>query len=90
VTDLTEQEIEMVEILRGWSEHRETHFTASCTNGIWECCVKGTAHPSFLEFHPECPPNAVFVYRGVGASFVEAFAKFDGNDIEPGENAAWP
>ena len=63
---LTEQEIAMVETLRGWSEHREIRFTASFEHGAWECELIISPHPLYLAHHPECPPNAFRVDRGVG------------------------
>jgi hypothetical protein len=55
--NLTEQEIEMVEFLRDWSEHREVKFTASFKNGVWELGLVMTSHPDYLSVHP---PGAVW------------------------------
>jgi hypothetical protein len=85
---LTEVEIEMVECLRGLSEHRAVRLTASFENGMWECESILTPHPAYFSCHPECSPDAVFVWRGVGTSFVEAFANLAGNNDEPLEDAA--
>ena len=86
---LTEKEIVMIETLRGLSEHSEVKFTASFEKGVWECELILTAHPLYLSYHPECPPHALHVDRGVGRSFLEAFNNLDANDVEPVEDPAW-
>jgi hypothetical protein len=78
----TEQETEMLETMRSWSEHPEIKFTASFENGVWECEEIATPHPSYLRFHNDCPPDAVFVLLGVGTTFVEAFNNLAGNNDE--------
>jgi hypothetical protein len=83
--NLTEQEIEMVETLRGLSEHRVGQLTAILKDGYWECELITTPHP-LSPGYSECPPNAIVLKRGVGTSFVEAFSNLDGNDIEPLED----
>ena len=82
---LTQQEIEMVEYMREWTlqdwddPDPELEFTATFKNGCWECCLTNSLHPSRKQ---EFPPGAVFVSRGVGTSFVEAFCNLAGCNDE--------
>jgi hypothetical protein len=73
---LTEQEIEMVETFREWSADPDgVRFTASFEDGVWECTLDNVLVEGDR-------------WRGVGTSFVEAFANINGNDIESVEDAA--
>ena len=72
---LTSEEPELIELLREWSASRDRlRFNASCENGVWECEQQTIW------------PDGVVVCRGVGNSFVEAFNRLDGNDVEPVED----
>jgi|tagenome__1003787_1003787.scaffolds.fasta_scaffold20965165_4 hypothetical protein len=74
---LTADEYELIETLREWSlDGDRLHFIALCKNGAWECELQ-----TKTIYHRE-----VVVCRGVGNSFVEAFARLDGNDVEPVED----
>jgi hypothetical protein len=73
---LSEQEMVMVEVLRGWSEHREIKFSASFENGVWECELTFTPHPAPYRTSARIYPrrdstSPVFVDRGVGTTFIE-------------------
>jgi hypothetical protein len=73
--NLTSEEFGLVEILRECcADGGRLHFTASCKNGVWECELQNIYD------------REVVVCRGVGNSFVEAFARLDGNDVEPVED----
>ena len=72
---LTTEEREVIELLRERSADRDRlHFTASSKNGVWECELQNISY---------C---RVVVCRGVGNSFIEAFKRLDGNDVEPFED----
>jgi hypothetical protein len=82
---MTHEESEMLETLRGLSEHRKVQFTATYESGVWECHLLSTPHPLFLKHNPSAahlPPDFISAARGVGTSFVDAFNNLDGNDVE--------
>jgi hypothetical protein len=69
---LTEQEAEMVETLREWSEARDTiRLTAIFENGVWELKCECTVSPDIAAFRARygmaSPPA---ISRGVGTTFV--------------------
>jgi len=71
----TSEEYELIELLREWSADRDRlQFAASSEDGVWECELR------FIN------PDGVVACRGVGNSFVEAFNRLDGNDVEPVED----
>jgi hypothetical protein len=81
---LAEQESEMIETLHSWPEHERVEFTASCEEGVWELRLAITPHPTYLDYK-KCR-HVMFVSRGVGTSFVEAFNNMAGNNQEPVED----
>jgi hypothetical protein len=81
---LTEQESEVIETLRSLSEHEQVEFSASREDGVWELRLAMTPSPMYHDY--KNTRRSMFVSRGVGTSFIEAFNNMALNNDEPIED----
>ena len=86
IMEVTDDEIEMIETLRGLDGHEYVALTMIREDGVWEAVMRITPHHRWHHYAEWAKTSREpSVIRGVGTSFEEAFNRLAGNDDEGSE-----